>query len=262
MPSLFAAFFSSSSLSSLELSSDQVTSSSPNSFSSLPSPDALASIIVWYAVQYASRSNSSVHFFLLLILPLVIVTAVGSTHAIMFAMNVALYRLLSAVSPHYYVCSLYSINPFSSSSVTGLNHCSVSTSIEIYASSCPRGTSTTLYRTLLNVLSLSFSCRATRLTACPFFVRALGAAAALRLYPFSVLPDTYHPRRQANSRFLIAFPNHVLALARFFACNGSLPFSNFKLAVSPTFIFYFHLFSVLEISGRQGRAVGNAGIQR
>ena len=152
--SFFAAFFSSLSLSSLEPSSDQVPSSSPDSFSSSPSPDALASIIIWYAVQYDSRSNSRVHFFLFLILPLVMVTDVKLTHTILFAVDVSSYRLFYAVSPHCCACSLYSINSFSSSSVTGLNHFSVSTSTELDASSCPRGTLTTLYRTSLNASSL------------------------------------------------------------------------------------------------------------
>ena len=89
-----------------------------------------------------------------LILPLVMVTDVKLTHTILFAVDVSSYRLFYAVSPHCCACSLYSINSFSSSSVTGLNHFSVSTSTELDASSCPRGTLTTLYRTLLNASSL------------------------------------------------------------------------------------------------------------
>ena len=146
------------------------------------------------------------------------------------------YRLSSAVSPHCCACSLYFINPFSSSSVTGLNHCSGSMSTELEASSCPRGTSTTLYRTFLNVSYSFCSCRATRSPACHLVGRALAAAHALRLDHFSVISDTHHLRRQTNSHFPIAFPNHVLALAPFFAQNRASPFSNLKLAVSPTLI--------------------------
>ena len=214
---LFANFFFSLSLLSLDLFSDPLPLSSPDSFSCSPSPDYLANSIAWYPVQYALRSNSSVHFFLFLILPLLMVTAIGSTHAIVFAVNVASYRISSTVSPHCCACSFYFINPFYSSSSTGLNHCSVSTSTELEASPCPRGTSTTLYRTFLNVFSLFCSCRATRFPACHLVGRALVAADALGLDPFSVISDTYHPRRQTNSRFPIAFPNHVLNLAPFFA---------------------------------------------